>query len=97
MRATVYSDEGGAVAVGASAIAAEARRVSSAQPQLSTRRVSQVVTDSLTAAVDDAAEEMMRLYNLFIDRDATMIEINPMALSTDDQVICMVRVCMCVY
>merc|ERR1719272_370260 len=40
-------------------------------------------------AVDDAAEEMMRLYNLFIDRDATMIEINPMALSTDDQVICM--------
>ena len=51
-----YSDEGGAVAVGASAIAAEARRVSSAQPQLSTRRVSQVVTDSLTAAVDDAAE-----------------------------------------
>ena len=40
-------------------------------------------------AVQDAAEEMLRLYNLFIDRDATMVEINPMALSSEDQVICM--------
>jgi len=40
-------------------------------------------------AVDDAAKEMKRLYDLFISQDATMVEINPMALSSDDEVICM--------
>lgn len=31
------------------------------------------------ACLDQAADWMMRLYNLFIERDATMIEINPMS------------------
>jgi succinyl-CoA synthetase beta subunit len=32
--------------------------------------------------VNDATESMMRLYKLFIQKDATMVEINPMAESS---------------
>ncbi|KAK2566505.1 Succinate--CoA ligase [ADP-forming] subunit beta [Acropora cervicornis] len=35
------------------------------------------------ACLDQAADWMMRLYNLFIERDATMIEINPMIVCMD--------------
>lgn len=30
------------------------------------------------ALVDEAAHNMIKLYNLFIQRDASMVEINPM-------------------
>ncbi|KAG0224870.1 Succinate--CoA ligase [ADP-forming] subunit beta, mitochondrial [Actinomortierella wolfii] len=39
--------------------------------------------------VDDATDTMMKLYDLFIQKDATMVEINPMAESADHEVICM--------
>ena len=32
--------------------------------------------------VDSAADMMVRLYKVFIDKDATMVEINPMAESS---------------
>jgi succinyl-CoA synthetase beta subunit len=34
-----------------------------------------------TKSVESAADMMMRLYKLFMDKDATMVEINPMAES----------------
>jgi succinyl-CoA synthetase beta subunit len=36
-------------------------------------------------ALDGAADIMIKLYNLFIERDATMVEINPMAETQDSQ------------
>ncbi|KAG0329675.1 Succinate--CoA ligase [ADP-forming] subunit beta, mitochondrial [Dissophora globulifera] len=39
--------------------------------------------------VDDATDTMINLYDLFMQKDATMVEINPMAESSDHQVICM--------
>jgi succinyl-CoA synthetase beta subunit len=41
------------------------------------------------ATVAEAAGEMLKLYNLFISQDATMVEINPMSLASDDSVVCM--------
>ncbi|KAG0285934.1 beta' subunit [Linnemannia gamsii] len=39
--------------------------------------------------VDQATDTMIKLYDLFIEKDATMVEINPMAESADHEVICM--------
>ncbi|KAF9100989.1 hypothetical protein BGX29_006095 [Mortierella sp. GBA35] len=39
--------------------------------------------------VDQATDTMLKLYDLFIQKDATMVEINPMAESADHEVICM--------
>ncbi|ORX91840.1 succinate-CoA ligase [Basidiobolus meristosporus CBS 931.73] len=39
--------------------------------------------------VDQAADTMMKLYKLFSEKDATMIEINPMAESSTNEVLCM--------
>jgi len=39
--------------------------------------------------VEDAANTFMKLYRLFIEKDASMVEINPMAESADNEVICM--------
>lgn len=36
-----------------------------------------------------AADTFMKLYGLFIQKDATMIEINPLAETQDNQVLCM--------
>lgn len=33
--------------------------------------------------VDDAAEQLIRLYKLFIEKDCTMLEVNPLAESAD--------------
>ncbi|KAI8908365.1 ATP-grasp domain-containing protein, partial [Gorgonomyces haynaldii] len=41
------------------------------------------------AAVDEAASTFEKLYKLFIERDATMIEINPLAQVQDGSVMCM--------
>jgi succinyl-CoA synthetase beta subunit len=37
---------------------------------------------------DEAAEQMMRLYKLFIDLDATQVEINPFVSTTEGRVYC---------
>lgn len=39
--------------------------------------------------VDSAAENMIKLYNLFLKYDATMVEINPMVEDSDGAVLCM--------
>ncbi|XP_036054971.1 succinate--CoA ligase [ADP-forming] subunit beta, mitochondrial isoform X1 [Onychomys torridus] len=39
--------------------------------------------------VDSAAENMVKLYKLFLKYDATMVEINPMVEDADGQVLCM--------
>ncbi|KAG0035995.1 beta' subunit [Podila clonocystis] len=39
--------------------------------------------------VDQATDTMINLYDLFMQKDATMVEINPMAESSDHEVICM--------
>ncbi|ORY06290.1 succinate-CoA ligase [Basidiobolus meristosporus CBS 931.73] len=39
--------------------------------------------------VDQAADTMMKLYQIFAEKDATMIEINPMAESSTNEVLCM--------
>ncbi|KAF8924120.1 beta' subunit [Haplosporangium bisporale] len=39
--------------------------------------------------VDQATDTMINLYDLFMQKDATMVEINPMAESADHEVICM--------
>lgn len=39
--------------------------------------------------VDSAAENMIKLYNLFLKYDATMVEINPMVEDADGKVLCM--------
>ncbi|XP_059130280.1 succinate--CoA ligase [ADP-forming] subunit beta, mitochondrial [Peromyscus eremicus] len=39
--------------------------------------------------VDSAAENMVKLYELFLKYDATMVEINPMVEDADGQVLCM--------
>ncbi|KAG0237186.1 ATP-grasp domain-containing protein [Mortierella sp. GBAus27b] len=39
--------------------------------------------------VDQATDTMIKLYDLFMQKDATMVEINPMAESADHEVICM--------
>ncbi|XP_077872122.1 succinate--CoA ligase [ADP-forming] subunit beta, mitochondrial isoform X1 [Ictidomys tridecemlineatus] len=39
--------------------------------------------------VDSAAENMVKLYNLFLKYDATMVEINPMVEDSDGAVLCM--------
>ncbi|XP_077014359.1 succinate--CoA ligase [ADP-forming] subunit beta, mitochondrial isoform X1 [Tamandua tetradactyla] len=39
--------------------------------------------------VDSAAENMIKLYNLFLKYDATMVEINPMVEDADGAVLCM--------
>lgn len=36
-------------------------------------------------AVDSAAENMVKLYNLFLKYDATMVEINPLVEDSDGQ------------
>ncbi|KAF9073849.1 succinyl-CoA synthetase beta chain SSC-beta [Rhodocollybia butyracea] len=41
------------------------------------------------AAADEAAGIFVNLYNIFKDKDATQIEINPMAETTDGKVLCM--------
>jgi len=38
---------------------------------------------------DDAAETFIKIYNLFISKDATMVEINPLAELADGRVMCM--------
>lgn len=40
-------------------------------------------------SVKDAADMMMRLYKIFMDKDATMVEINPMAESAAGEPLCM--------
>ncbi|KAJ1988405.1 succinate--CoA ligase beta chain [Dimargaris cristalligena] len=39
--------------------------------------------------VEDAADSMLNLYKLFVAKDATMVEINPMAESAQHEVLCM--------
>ncbi|EHB13846.1 Succinyl-CoA ligase [ADP-forming] subunit beta, mitochondrial [Heterocephalus glaber] len=39
--------------------------------------------------VDSAAENLVKLYNLFMKYDATMVEINPMVEDSDGAVLCM--------
>jgi len=39
--------------------------------------------------VEEAADTFMKLYKLFIEKDATMVEINPMAESSNHEVLCM--------
>ncbi|KAG0343443.1 beta' subunit [Podila humilis] len=39
--------------------------------------------------INQAADTMVSLYDLFLQKDATMVEINPMAESADHEVICM--------
>lgn len=39
--------------------------------------------------VEEAADTYMKLYKLFIEKDATMVEINPMAESSNHEVLCM--------
>ncbi|KAF9547344.1 beta' subunit [Mortierella hygrophila] len=39
--------------------------------------------------VDQAIDTMIKLYELFMEKDATMVEINPMAASADHEVMCM--------
>lgn len=39
--------------------------------------------------VEEAADTFMKLYRLFIEKDATMVEINPMAESSKHEVLCM--------
>uniref|UniRef100_A0A0G4HMV9 Succinate--CoA ligase [ADP-forming] subunit beta, mitochondrial n=1 Tax=Chromera velia CCMP2878 TaxID=1169474 RepID=A0A0G4HMV9_9ALVE len=43
--------------------------------------------DFSSAQVDEAAQNIMGLYKLFMDRDCTMVEINPFAVTHDDRVI----------
>ncbi|KAI8873060.1 succinate-CoA ligase [Ramicandelaber brevisporus] len=38
---------------------------------------------------DEAAETFVKLYNLFISKDATLVEINPLAETVDDKVVAM--------
>lgn len=40
-------------------------------------------------AEQSAADNMVKLYNIFIEKDATMVEINPMAEDQNGQVMCM--------
>lgn len=40
-------------------------------------------------AADQAADTFVKLYNLFIERDATLIEINPLSEDRDGNVLCM--------
>ncbi|KAI9314407.1 hypothetical protein BX666DRAFT_1879475 [Dichotomocladium elegans] len=40
-------------------------------------------------AVDKAAETFQNLYKLFIEKDATQVEINPLSESSDHEVLCM--------
>ncbi|KAI9188954.1 succinate--CoA ligase beta chain [Blastocladiella emersonii ATCC 22665] len=42
-----------------------------------------------TKAVDDAAETFIKLYDVFISKDATMVEINPLAEVSTGEVVCM--------
>jgi len=39
--------------------------------------------------VDDAAETMLKLYKMFMEKDCTLVEINPMAISSSGSVVCM--------
>ncbi|KAF9207595.1 Succinate--CoA ligase [ADP-forming] subunit beta, mitochondrial [Haplosporangium sp. Z 27] len=39
--------------------------------------------------VDQATDTMTKLYDLFIEKDATMVEINPMAETVESEVVCM--------
>ena len=39
--------------------------------------------------IDDAKDTIQKLYKVFIERDATQIEINPLSETTDHQVLCM--------
>ncbi|KAI0244763.1 succinate--CoA ligase beta chain [Massospora cicadina] len=41
------------------------------------------------SCVEEAADTFMKLYKLFIEKDATMVEINPMAESSKHEVLCM--------
>ena len=51
----------------------------------------QIATDLGFAeqCIDDAAATIQRLYKVFQERDATQIEINPLAETSDHQVLCM--------
>jgi succinyl-CoA synthetase beta subunit len=40
------------------------------------------------AQADDAADQMVKLYRLFIERDATQVEINPFVVATNGKVYC---------
>lgn len=44
---------------------------------------------SCDAAKESAAGNMVKLYNIFIEKDATMVEINPMAEDRKGKVLCM--------
>ncbi|KAF9427817.1 Succinate--CoA ligase [ADP-forming] subunit beta, mitochondrial, partial [Entomortierella beljakovae] len=39
--------------------------------------------------VEEATDTMMKIYDLFIKKDATMVEINPMAETVNSEVVCM--------
>lgn len=41
------------------------------------------------AAVPEAAEQMLKLYDMFFELDCTQIEINPLVETTDSQVMCL--------
>ncbi|KCV67636.1 succinyl-CoA ligase [ADP-forming] subunit beta, mitochondrial [Fonticula alba] len=58
---------------------------------LTMEKARQVATDlGFTGnQVDDAANTFLKLYKMFIEKDATMVEINPLALSSDNDVLCM--------
>lgn len=40
-------------------------------------------------SIDSAAEQMLKIYDLFLDKDATMLEINPMVEDAEQRVWCM--------
>ena len=40
-------------------------------------------------SIDEAADTLMKLYKLFVEKDSTMIEINPLAEIQDGRVVCM--------
>ncbi|KAG2179685.1 hypothetical protein INT44_006533 [Umbelopsis vinacea] len=42
-----------------------------------------------STGVEQAADTFMKLYKLFIEKDATQVEINPMSETSDHQVLCM--------
>lgn len=42
-----------------------------------------------SSCVDQAVDTMQKLYKLFLERDATMVEINPLAETSDHKVMCM--------
>lgn len=47
--------------------------------------VSFSASSSFSLHHSQAAEQMVKLYQLFIDHDATMVEVNPLVITGDDK------------